>query len=56
MAAVVGGNLTVVQLLINNGARVKAKRADSSTALIFAAQGGHYDIVKLLCESGSGKF
>ena len=42
-----------VSRLLKRGARINTKRDDSTTALILAAHGGHFDIVKLLVENGA---
>lgn len=38
----------MVQLVLENGADVKAKHNDGKTVLIWAAQGGHEAVVQLL--------
>ena len=43
----------MVRLLIANGADVNTKTKDVSTALMFAADRGYYDIVKVLLANGA---
>jgi len=47
------GALEIVRLLLERGADVEAKKNDGKTALQYAAQEGHDEIVKLLREHGS---
>lgn len=47
------GNLEAVRLLLRHGADPRAKTENSTTALWFAARGGHENIMKLLIDLGS---
>ncbi|MFH1096665.1 MAG: ankyrin repeat domain-containing protein [Candidatus Desantisbacteria bacterium] len=47
------GNTMAVKSLIDKGAKVNAKDKDGLTALIFATQNGHTEIVRLLKQSGA---
>jgi ankyrin repeat protein len=48
-----GGHETVVRLLLEKGADVKAKTSSGWTALHLAARGGHEAVVRLLLEKGA---
>ncbi|KAI1743227.1 ankyrin repeat-containing domain protein [Xylaria scruposa] len=50
MWAASGGQVAVVQLLLNHGANINAKDRFGRTALTFAAIGGHKEIVQLLLD------
>lgn len=50
LSACSAGSYEVVQLLLEKGASVDAKRADYLNPLIEAAEGGHLEIVRLLVE------
>uniref|UniRef100_A0A1I7YX09 ANK_REP_REGION domain-containing protein n=1 Tax=Steinernema glaseri TaxID=37863 RepID=A0A1I7YX09_9BILA len=47
------GHLAAVQILLDEGARVKLRKPDGVTALMFAAQNGHRDVVDVLIKNGA---
>ena len=47
------GNLARVQALLSQGANVNATDVQNTTALIYAVQGGHREIVAILREFGA---
>lgn len=53
IAAAQRGIVSVVQVLLDEGANINAKTNDGDTALIIAALEGHADIVTLLTEKGA---
>jgi uncharacterized protein len=53
MIAAKQGNLYMVRLLIDKGARVNARGKDGWTGLIWAAHDGHLEVIKLLIEKGA---
>ena len=53
MRASATGNKGAVIEFLNEGFDVNQKGPRDSTALMFAASGGHYDVVKVLVEHGA---
>jgi ankyrin repeat protein len=49
--AVTKNDLDEVRRLLNNGADLNA--GEGMTALMYAAQGGHFEVAKLLVENGA---
>lgn len=47
------GQLTSVQLLIANGAKVDVLGPEGETPLLMAASGGHHDVVRILLNEGA---
>ena len=47
------GNLDIVQLLLDNGARVNDVDSTGMTALMLAAEVGHLEVIKLLLSKGA---
>ena len=46
-------NIKTVKNYINNGGNIDAKDERGFTGLMYAAQGGHYELVRLLLENGA---
>jgi serine/threonine-protein phosphatase 6 regulatory ankyrin repeat subunit B len=53
MKAAYKGSLEVVRLLLEKGANIDSKGNDGSTALKWATDAGHTEVVKLLQERGA---
>ena len=47
------GHQEIVQLLLDKGADVNAKKTDGVTALMVASRDGHQEVVKLLLDKGA---
>jgi ankyrin repeat protein len=54
MAAISGG-LDMVQLIVDEGAKIDAKDNDGMTALNYAVKNGHKDVVAFLQDKGANK-
>ncbi len=48
-----GGHAESVQVLLDSGTDVNAKNNDGTTALMFAEEEGHTEIVELLKKAGA---
>lgn len=55
MAAVVKGNIALVELLINHNANLDLTNSNGTTALMYAVKFNNYEITKLLIEHKSNK-
>ena len=55
MTAAAEGQIDVVRLLLDRGADATLEDEDGDTALSFARQGGHTDVVELLESSSAGE-
>ena len=53
IAAVLNGDLDIVKVLLQNGAKINKVDASGYTALMWAANLGHIDIAKLLLDNGA---
>ena len=51
--AAMGGHAESVQVLLDSGTDVNAKNNDGTTALMFAEEEGHTEIVELLKKAGA---
>jgi len=51
--AVISGDLEIVSILINAGAKIDALSPNESTPLMYAARYGHIRVVKLLLDKGA---
>ena len=52
-AACESGSVKIVELLLNRGCDIEARRNDNSTPLIVASVFGHYEVVELLLARGA---
>ena len=52
-AACESGSVKIVELLLNKGCDIEARRNDNSTPLIVASVFGHYEVVELLLARGA---
>ena len=48
------GDIAMVELALNRGAKVNRRDSNGDTALIMASEKGHHDVVKLLLDRGAG--